>query len=265
MKLKVTDGTGKSQILDAPVTMEEYNPVRWGNTTRESFENAAAITDVDTYYGMKSKVMRLYFTGKLGAPLVTDRDVVVSWKTYEGTQAEADLANSYFASTLVHEINSKFIKGTYNIDTWVSQMQALKAKGVTNLVIIVTADFFGRTDEQVITQKLVDLDLPFVIDFDGVSFSDHYHAWTNEIAAALAFIEKYGIKVVGVGEFGACRATATDADDSARAAWLIQWADAIEAAFPDLAYGCVWEYVGLANSEFTFPATHDAVVELMSR
>jgi hypothetical protein len=221
----------------------------FGNTPRIA-STTTGIADVDSIYGT-SKLIRLFWAdgANLASPLPA-RKIVGSCKDGETDAQVAAWAAKMYRWTYQHEIDSKLKKGTYSsLSDWRARMAALVALNIPGLSVILTADCFISS-----SKNPADYIIPGVthlgVDFDGLSFSDHYHDYGPELAAVQAYVKKYGL-TWGVGEFGANRA-ANDPDGSARAAWLDSWSRKFKAAGAE--YVCYWEFNSQAGSTFTKPA-----------
>jgi hypothetical protein len=226
----------------------------FGDTPRTG-SNPTGVASIDAVYGVP-KVMRLYWSRGAGPlPVKDGRKIVGSLKVIDAnTKAWAD---QVWRWSYDHEIDSKVKKGLITLDEWRATMTDLVKLGTTGLSVIVTADCFaGRKNP---ADYLIPGVVHWGVDFDGIS-GNTYHDYSKELAAVVAFTQKYGL-TWGVGEFGANRAPA-DTDGTLRAKWLLDWAQRFKNAGAE--YVCLWEQNGQHGSDFDTPAEIAAVRQLLS-
>lgn len=258
--------TSDGAQFNQTVTYTPQHPFRFGNTPRGS-STAANVSIVDAWYAVKSKIIRLYCTGQLLAPAVTDRDVIGSFKTMPtSAQTSAFLANAakYAFLFFQHEIDHKVIDAASGVSlpAWKTQMTILKSMGVANLAICLTADCFVNPAKNPLDYMIPGI-THIAVDFDGVSPKpgvQTYHDYSAALAAVVAFCTKYGY-TWGVPEFGANRASG-DTSGVLRSYWLALWAGKFKAA--GALYVCVWEQDGQIGSTFTTVAETATVSALLS-
>lgn len=230
----------------------------FGSTPYEG-STAKDVADMDAKYGMKVPVTRLYWQTSAGPSPISDRPIVGSFKTMSSSTTA--WANTMYRWAFQHEIDSKVHKGTYDLATWQTNMNALVKLGVPGLSVIVTGEPFIPNSGRVPTTFIIDGVTHWGVDLDGISpsaTSTAYHDYTAEIDTIAAFMEANGY-TWGVPELGA-NLGAFDPDGSKRGAWFTKTAE--YAASKGAEYVCVWEYVGQDGSEITLPAEIAALSKL---
>jgi hypothetical protein len=272
--LTVTDSNGLTTSATKTITVAAAAPpppptgtVLYGDTPYTNGTSSSDIAAQDTRYGVASKVERLFWSGTAGTnplPVSSGRKVVGSFKTLGSNTAP--WARTMWRWCFIHEIDSKdkhpskFPPGTSSVAQWKTQMAGLVAMGIPGLSVIVTADCFVNS-----SKNPADYLVPGVkiwgIDLDGISSTTGYHDYTREITNAAKFFKANGITNWYVGELSADRATSTDPDGTARAAWLTKTAHAAAAAGAEAV--CLWEDAkDQPGSVFSKPAEISAVAAL---
>jgi len=223
-----------------------------GGTPRGA-STAAGVSAMDKTYGAKTSVVRLFSTGDPVAVPVTDRKVVGSFNTLPADLgAVAAILAGYWRKSLRHEIDKAAKDNDAVRLQWQAQMGSLVRAGVQGLQVCVTADCFVNPDKDP-TRFLVDGVTHWSVDFDGISpsaTSIAYHDYSHELAAVVAFGQKYGL-TMSVGEFGANRG-AFDPAGTARALWALHWATQFQAAA--LESVCFWEQTSTLASTWSTDA-----------
>lgn len=212
-----------------------------GSDTRNS-SSAADVANTDAIYGV-SRVIRLYSTGSLTAPAVTDRKQVGSFKSLTGvTKAKLDAYSFVFYQ---HEIDSKVKKGQITLAKWKSDMSTLQKLGSSRLSVCLTADCFvnpSKNPDDYIIPGITH----YGVDFDGISSDTGYHDYSQALTKVKAWATLHSF-TIGVPEFGANRA-ANDPDGEGRSEWLRTWVRQFQLA--NFEYVCFWEYSGQSGSLF---------------
>lgn len=217
----------------------------------------AAVAASDARYGVAGAAFRWYFTGAPATTVPNDRAYVVSWKTLAPlatVQAMNGLRKFY-----KHEADHKFVTGEItDKNQWKSECQA---QGLTDFCL--TCDAFINSSKNP-SDWLYPSATHIGVDFDGSSFTDHYHDFTPELNALKAWLAAHPqITSWGVPEFGANRATANDTDGTKRAAWMSHWCG--EFAKAGAEYVLYWEYPpNFPTSGYTTPAEVATVAAWMT-
>lgn len=210
------------------------------------------VATLDAKYGLTVPALRWFWPGLLGSTVpATGRFIVGSFKQMPPNTSTLHQLNYW---TFQHEIDAKIVKGQYDLASWKTNMTALAQLGIPGLCVIVTANCFvnsSKNPEDTIGWARDTLGVThFGADFDGISYSDHYHDYSPETAAVHAYATKHNM-TWGVPEHGANQA-ANDPTGVARAAWSAKTVRLNSQAGAQ--YQLLWEYTGQAGSEYKTPA-----------
>jgi hypothetical protein len=226
---------------------------------------AGGAAEVDKQFGVKSKIMRIFFSGALAVAPYSDRECVGSFKTGMPT---ADVLKTYKWATKVHEVDAKDIKSQqpggvpFDFPGWQNDMRDLVAMGTGNVCVILTGDCATNPDKN-LDKYIIEGVTRYYFDLDGISpkaGESGYHDYTATIAAIVAWCKKHGF-TWGVAEMGANRST-LDLVGTNRAQWLTKLINQCRAAgATDV---MVWAWSGMPNSAFNMPAEIAAIHTAMT-
>lgn len=200
----------------------------------------------DLLYG-KSKVARWYFQDVPGI-IPTDRDIIVSFKTLVQPSLIHRGKRTFYRHEIDHEILT--VPPEISLPIWIADMNRMQLTDVC-----LTANCFVNPKKNP-ANFILSNTTHIGVDFDGISYTTHYHDYTSELNAVVAFTKAHGL-TWGVPEFGADRATAIDPDGQQRARWMAEWCGKFQDAGAE--YVCFWEQDSIPTSTFTTPAELAAV------
>jgi hypothetical protein len=244
-----------------PILLPAPDATKFGNTPITA-SNAAGVTEVDVKYGITGQAIRLYSTGVLLKPPVTDRYLVGSFKSMAGL--DPSTAAMFDELFYIHEVNAKWNKaGTPAqqaafLAGWHKDMDTIHSMGI-KMAICVTA--YGLNNVESLKPFLRDDVTHWGFDYDGISNAKMpYHDIEPNLETMLAFVEKYGL-TWSVPEHGANRAS-DDTNGQGRADWIMNNSGKFKKNGAKSA--CIWEFKDQGGSLFFGDAEVSTISTLIS-